>query len=52
VTAGDFDPMFDCYLSWQAYIELCRERLEATGEYPTRGPWQKRERPPTTPEAQ
>jgi hypothetical protein len=40
---GAFDPLLDCYLSWEAYIRHCRDRLEATGEYPPTGPWGKRE---------
>jgi hypothetical protein len=40
----EFDPMLDCYLSWEAYIAHCRERLETTGEYPPAGPWRKSER--------
>lgn len=40
--------MLDCYLSWEAYIALCRERFEAAGEYPSVGPWRKREPSETT----
>jgi hypothetical protein len=43
--ADDYDPMLDCYRSWAAYIELCRKRLEDTGEYPHTGPWAKPELP-------
>jgi hypothetical protein len=45
VMADDYDPMLDCYRSWAAYIELCRKRLEDTGEYPHTGPWAKPELP-------
>ena len=40
---SDFDLMLDCYLTWQAYIELCRKRYQETGEYPPTGPWRPRD---------
>lgn len=35
----DFDPMLDCYLSWEAFIAWLRQRLLA-GEAIGPGPWQ------------
>ena len=40
---SDFDPLVNSYLSWAAYVELCREQLETRGEYPPSGPWRERE---------
>jgi len=37
---GDFDPMLDCYRSWEAFIAWLRARWLA-GEPISDGPWAK-----------